>query len=275
MVVLSGFGDEISADLDEQMDVMESEGIRHIELRSVWQTGVLGLSDEQLERIKGRLDDRGFRISAIGSGLGKFGILDDFDKQICDCKTAIRMAEFFGCRFIRVFSYYPPEGGSILDHREAVIERLKALAELAAASDIVLGHENERGIYGEQPAQCRDIIHSVGSPNLQTIFDPANFVQSGAKPLEDCWPMLKDDVCYFHVKDAKMADGSVTPAGEGDGGVPEILADKLSTGWEGFLSLEPHLKVAGPAGGFSGPLAFKAAAVALKRILDKIGADYE
>ena len=49
MVTLSAFGDEISADLAEQMDVLESEGIHQIELRGVWRKGVLSLGNAELD----------------------------------------------------------------------------------------------------------------------------------------------------------------------------------------------------------------------------------
>jgi hypothetical protein len=36
MVILTGFADKISPELDIQLKVLESEGIQHIELRGVW-----------------------------------------------------------------------------------------------------------------------------------------------------------------------------------------------------------------------------------------------
>ncbi len=274
MVTLSGFGDEIAAELSEQMDVMESEGIRHIELRGAWGTGVNKLSDEQIQRAKSLLDERGFEISAIGSGLGKIGIHDDFEPHLSECRHYIDLAKFFGAQYIRVFSFYIPEDDNSRDHRDEVMRRVRAMVDLAAAEGITMGHENERGIYGEKPAECRDLIDTINSPNFRVIFDPANFIQAGVAPYPDAWNLLKEDLVYFHIKDAMLADGSVKPAGEGDGNIPEILRDKISAGWEGVLSLEPHLKHAGRAGGWSGPEAFVVAAQALKRILDDIGVEY-
>lgn len=274
MVTLSGFGDEIAADLSEQMDVMESEGIRHIELRGAWGTGVNKLSDEQIRRAKSLLDERGFQISAIGSGLGKIGIHDDFEPHLAECRHYIDLAKYFGAKYIRVFSFYIPENDSPRDHRDEVMRRVQAMVDLAAAEGIIMGHENERGIYGEKPAECRDLIDTINSPNFRVIFDPANFIQAGVAPYPEAWNLLKDDLVYFHIKDAMLADGSVKPAGEGDGNIPEILRDKIATGWEGILSLEPHLKHAGRAGGWSGPEAFVVAARALKGILDDIGVEY-
>ena len=277
MVILSAFADEIGPDFSEQLDVMEEEGVRHIELRSAWKTGVLQLSDEQLDTIKKEIDKRGFKIASIGSGLGKYDIYGPFEYELKSVEKAITLAKYFGADRIRVFSYWDRTGGGdILAHRDRVMTRMKALAAAAQVGGVTLGHENEKHIYGEKPAECREILDTVGSPHLKAIFDPANFIQAGVRPYEDAWPMLKDDVVYFHIKDALMETGKVTPAGEGDGGIPQILKEKLvDEGWEGVLSLEPHLNVPGPDGEKSGPLSFKAAADGLKKVLDDLGVKYE
>ena len=41
MFKLSGFGDEISPDLNTQLEVMESVGIKNLEIRGVYGKGVL------------------------------------------------------------------------------------------------------------------------------------------------------------------------------------------------------------------------------------------
>lgn len=45
----------------------------------------------------------------------------------------------------------------------------------------------------------------------------------------------------MHIKDAKKEDGTVVPSGEGDGFIEDILTILFSNGYNGFLSLEPHL----------------------------------
>ena len=76
--------------------------------------------------------------------------------------------------------------------------------------------------------------------HFKAIFDFANFVQAGQDTLE-AYELLKDYIEYIHVKDARMTDGKVMPAGYGDGHVKEILYKLFENGFDGFLSLEPHL----------------------------------
>lgn len=142
--------------------------------------------------------------------------------------------------YIRMFSFYLPEGSSPQDYEEAVFERLSQFIEYAASHDIVLLHENEKGIYGEKAAQCKKLMDRFYGPNFKCIFDFANFIQTGEDTLK-AYELLKPYIAYIHVKDARLEDGRVVPAGMGDGKLPEILADLARRDFRGYLSLEPHL----------------------------------
>jgi len=275
MIRLSGFGDEISPDIDEQMKVLSSEKISHIELRGVGGKNILDLSNAELEDVELKMMDQNFEVSAIGSPIGKIRIDEDFDAHLERLKRAIELAKFFDTPYIRVFSYYPPEGGDIKKHRGEVIRRMEAMARLAEENDVVICHENEARIYGEGPKECLDILKTVPSGNLRAVFDAGNFVFAGVRPYDDCWPPLKEYVEYFHIKDAKMKERTIVPAGEGDGQIKSVLRDAVKHGFDGFLSLEPHLAQAEQFKGFSGPDLFVKAIRALKEILDSIGADYD
>jgi len=272
MFVISGFGDEISPDLVEQMDCMEALGIKHIEVRGVWGKGVLDLSDEQLARVKSEMSARGFGVSAIGSPIGKIKITDDFAEHMARFRRAIHCAKALGTDNIRIFSYFMPEGDDPAVHRDEVMRRMRAKVELAEGEGVVCLHENERNIYGDVPQRCRDILETVDSPNLLSIFDPANYVHCGVTPYDDGWELLEKWTVYMHVKDSKL-DKTVTAAGEGDGQVAKVLralrprAERTTV----FLSLEPHLAHAGRMNGFSGAELFGKAARGLTNVLGQIG----
>ena len=82
MIRLSAFADEISPDLDEQIAVLSSEKVHFLDLRSVWNTNVLDLSDQQVARIKETLDAHGIGVAAIGSPIGKVPIDSSFDEHL-------------------------------------------------------------------------------------------------------------------------------------------------------------------------------------------------
>jgi sugar phosphate isomerase/epimerase len=266
-VVLSGFADEISPDLDEQLAVLSGESLSHLELRSVWSTNVADLDDGQLARLRRQLDESGVRVSAIGSPIGKIGIDAPFQPELERLRRVADIASELGTTIVRVFSFFIPPGQDPARYRTEVIDRMAALAALAADRGLVLAHENEKEIYGDRPERCADIIAGVASPALRATFDAANFVQCGVRPHSDAYELLRPYLVYVQIKDALAANGDVVPAGQGDGQVRETLAALRDSGFAGYLSLEPHLASSGRFGGFSGADGFRLAARSLKDLL--------
>jgi len=270
---LAVFGDEISPDLDEQLDQMAQEDIRFLELRGVWGKNVLELSNTELDRIAKTLQERGVSIASIGSPIGKIKITDPFEPEFERFKRALEVADWLGSSYIRLFSFYiPPEEGeaAFAKYRPEVIRRMTALAQEATPWGLILLHENEKGIYGDKAVRCADILNEIGSTNLRAVFDPANFVQVGDKPFTEAFPLLEQHITYMHIKDAFFADGRVTVAGAGEGEVEEVLRALWQGGYQGYLSLEPHLQIAGHSSGFTGPAGFHQAAQALKAMVARI-----
>jgi len=76
--------------------------------------------------------------------------------------------------------------------------------------------------------------------NFKCVFDFANFVQCKQDTLE-AYELLKDYITYVHIKDAIWESGEVVVPGTGDGNLKKIFAALDEAGYEGFLSLEPHL----------------------------------
>lgn len=237
---ISGFADEMSGELAAQVEGLRKLDMHFMEMRGVDGDNLIFHSDSKVKEIKAVLDANGIRLSALGSPLGKIGITDPFDAHFEQFKRAIDVAHQMECNRIRMFSFYLPEGAAIADYKEAVFERIGQFVDYASANDAILLHENEKGIYGEMAAGCRELMDAFYGDHFKAIFDFANFVQAKQDTLE-AYRLLKDYIAYIHVKDAKWENGSVVPAGYGDGHVQEILKDLYANGFDGFLSLEPHL----------------------------------
>jgi sugar phosphate isomerase/epimerase len=274
MVTLSAFADEISSDLDTQLDVLSSENIRYLELRGVWNKNVLRLTDDELLMVRNRLESMGIRVSSIGSPIGKIQITDSFEEHLADFERAIHVAKVFGTKFIRIFSFFIPSGEDPAQYRGEVMSRINELVRRAERANIVLLHENEKHIYGDTPERCLDILETCASPSLRMAFDPANFVQCNVKPMSTAYPLLDSFIEYVHIKDACFEDGRVVPAGQGDGDLPALVRALKSRGYEGFLSIEPHLASANAFLGFSGPDLFRVASQALKSLLEADGVSW-
>jgi 3-dehydroshikimate dehydratase len=276
MFTLSGFADEISADLNEQLDTLERLGIGYLELRGVWNSNVLDLSDQQVRDVKKALDARHIKVSAIGSPIGKINITDPFAPHLIAFARAVMLAEYFETPYIRIFSFFVPEGEAAA-HRDEVMRRMEGLLEAARGHPVTLLHENERHIYGDVPERCADLMRTFDTPRLRFTFDPANFVLCGVQPFTDGYELLKDYTVYLHIKDALRPDvgresGQVVPAGQGDGELRPLLQALIASGYDGFASLEPHLAMAGEFSGFSGPALFTVAAEAFRGLMSEMGA---
>lgn len=236
---ISGFADEIAQELDVQIESVSKLGVKYIEMRGVDGNNLIYHTDEKVKEIKSKLDAAGIALSSVGSPLGKIGIEDPFEPHFEAFKRACEIAHMMDTRNIRMFSFYieDEKRGAL---KGEVFDRLGKFVEYAKKSDVVLLHENEKGIYGEKAPECLELMKEFYCDNFRAVFDFANFVQVGQDTLE-AYDLLKDYVDYIHAKDALKDNGTVVPVGYGDGNVEVILKKLFAGGFDGFLSLEPHL----------------------------------
>lgn len=236
---IHAFADEAGQMLSAQIVAMQRNKLEGLEIRNINGKNVVQLTDKEAKDIRRQMDDAGLCVWSIGSPLGKIMIGDEFAPHLDTFRRTLDIADILGARRLRMFSFFMPQGETnIAQYRDEVFARLSQMVEAAKGSNIVLCHENEKGIYGDMAARCLEIHQAF--PALKCVFDPANFVQCGQDTLE-AWAMLKPYIEYLHIKDA-MPDMSVVPAGEGVGHVKEILADYVAVGGRD-MTIEPHLNI--------------------------------
>ena len=268
---LSAFADEISTDIQVQMDHLLENGIKFCAMRGANGKNVMEFEDFQIDMMKPQFVNRGIRFSCIGSPVGKTKITDPFEPEIERLKKAAKLAKAFDTKVIRIFSFYIPKGESPKKYQAAVLMRMRTLADVAEAEGVNLLLENEKDLYGDISDRQLEILEHINSKHVKAAFDFANFVQSDDDPLK-AWQKLKKFVVDIHIKDCRKSDKKECPAGQGDGKVREILKDAFSTNWSGYLTFEPHLSESEAFKGFTGPKLFKTAVDALKVILTEVGA---
>ena len=236
---ISGFSDEIDQNFEKQLRVAGACGVKAIEIRGVNGRNIQTYTPREAEALKEMLDARGMIVSSIGSPIGKIKITEDFAPHFEQFKNVVELCKVLGSRYIRMFSFFVPQGEADAWEDE-VMRRLEKLADYARRQDVVLLHENEKEIYGDIAPRCVRIMERLYSGHFQAVFDFANFIQCGQETMA-AYEALKPYIAYVHIKDARMASGQVTPAGWGDGRLREILSKLRDGGYQGFLSLEPHL----------------------------------
>ncbi|MDR2515206.1 MAG: sugar phosphate isomerase/epimerase [Christensenellaceae bacterium] len=278
---LSGFADEIDPALDVQIEGLSRLGIGHLEIRVADGRNIADYNPAQARVLARRLGDAGIAVSAIGSPIGKIGIEEPFEPHLGLFKNVLELARILNAPYIRLFSFFMPDGGDPEAHTGEVLRRMGAFVGAARGSGITLLHENEKAIYGDVPSRCLALLKAFPGEIFAT-YDPSNFVQCGVNNLlafEALLPYLR----YVHIKDSLVEDklprrdrgaegisDAHRPAGLGDGELEYILRRLDDEDYEGFLSIEPHLS-ATTLFGETGFERFATATKALRSLLAGLG----
>jgi sugar phosphate isomerase/epimerase len=255
---LTGFADEAAPDLDGQIRATQELGWRNIEARAIGGTNLTDITDEQFEKVCEKLDAAGIMINCFGSGVANWAkkISDPPESSYEELKRAIPRMHKLETKLIRVMSFAVPEDASINEPEMAdeVIRRMRELTRMAEDGGVTLVHENCNNWGGRSYEHTLRLLDAIQSPHLRLVFDTGNPVFRkdirGEPPYryQDAWEFyrnVKDFVVYVHIKDGKVFDDKMrfTFAGEGDGHVKQILQDLHKSGYDGGISIEPHLAV--------------------------------
>lgn len=242
----SGISDEAGKTIDRQIQAHHELGWDHLELRMVDGENITAIPDAKFDEVCGKLAAADKHVSCFGSAIANWArpITCDPKIDIDDLKQAIPRMHKLGTPFIRVMSYPNDEKNPLSESewRNEAIARMKVLAKMAEDGGVTLVHENCSGWGGLSAENSNILLGEVGSPALKVVFDTGNPVTYG----QDAWDYYQtvyNDIVYVHVKDAVRENGveTYTYCGEGAGYVREIIGDLLAKGYEGGISIEPHL----------------------------------
>lgn len=317
-IILTGFADEcaIQKTVDQQFSAFAALGLKYLSIRFLDAgngiKNVMNLSDEEVSQVQEKLGEYRLKISSIGSPIGKVKLLevDDgtsnqyrpFDDYLnTEVVRACELANAFGSKLIRGFSFYHPVGTQPEDHLEAASERLKEIAKVCDSFGVTFGLEVEANLIGQTGQLLSEIHRKVNHPALLTIFDGGNLVTQGFSEDEifEQWKSMKPSLGWIHIKDYSMPAGMkrvthvdeeslahFVPADCGDSGHLRIMSDLKSflpvlreriqaRGIDGvFADLEPHVRGGGQFGGYSGPDGFGVALRSFCGVCDQAGIQY-
>jgi sugar phosphate isomerase/epimerase len=315
-ILLSGFADEAANQktAEQQFCAFAAMGLKYYTLRFIDAgegiQNAMMLSPHSIDRIKTLQNDYGLQVSSLGSPIGKVKLLDiedgttnryvPFDQYIeKDVTRACDLANQFGTKLVRGFSFYHPKGTEPEKHLTQAIDQLGRIADLCDSHGLTFGLEVEANLIGQTGRLLRKLHEGVHHPAMLLIFDGANLVCQGMSTdqVYEEYLAMKDGLGWIHIKDYcrpatatshvdEESLASFVPADEGDSGHEAILRDiKRSSaeiearlnarGIPGlFVDLEPHVKGGGQFGGFSGPDGFGIALRAFCKLLDYVEIPY-
>jgi len=240
----TGIADEAGRPIETQIKAHEELGWKFIEVRNTADGCITDVSDEEFQRILGLVTGAGMKISCFASQIGNWSreITGDFEVDRAELARAIPRMQQAGTKFIRIMSWRPGEA-PMAEWRAEALRRVAELVRMAEDGGIMIAHENCSGWASESPANTLEMLETIGSPALGLIYDTANPLSHGKNSMEFA-NGLRDHVDYLHIKDWKLSqDGGgrgVWP-GEGDSEVREQLAAIFAAGYDGFVSIEPHI----------------------------------
>ena len=278
MVKISAFADEVSIVFDEQVEYLTKAGIKWIEIRFVDGKNITTLSDEEVMEVKEKLNKASIGVSAIASPIGKYAIDAPFEEHMNLFRRTVKIAQMLDAGMIRIFSFYGSENVDIEVCKEEVLRKLKAFSDEVKDTGISLVHENEAGIFGHSASNCEILMKNLYSDNFKAAYDPANFVW-GEKITDNiftCWPILKQYISHIHIKDWKLGSKDIgSIPGDGDGQIAELFKELADKGYDGFVTLEPHMSSGGQFGGQTTTDQFDAALSRVRSFCQDNGIIYE
>lgn len=257
---LTGFADEAAAGIDGQILATRELGWTNIESRNVDGKQIHDIPDAAFDAVCDKLAAGGVTINCFGSAIANWGkkIDEPFDASLAETRRAIPRMQRLGTKLVRIMSFAVrknPDDSDAADQMEQErFRRLRELVKMFADAGIVPVHENCMNYGGMSWQHTQRLLDQV--PGLKLVFDTGNPIFSDDRskpapyPKQSAWEFyehVRDHVAYVHIKDgvwdAATKKSVFTFPGEGHGDVRRIVKDLVKRGYDGGISMEPHLAV--------------------------------
>ncbi|WP_145447237.1 sugar phosphate isomerase/epimerase family protein [Mucisphaera calidilacus] len=252
---LTGFADEAAADLPTQIKATQELGWKNIECRKIDGVNLHDLDEAAFDRVCEQLAEADVRINCFGSAIANWAcsVNDPFEDTLDCVKRAIPRMQRLNTSMIRIMSYRVEKDRAADDQQEDErFRRLRTITDLFLDAGLQPVHENCMNYGGMGWTYTLRMLDAV--PGLKLVFDTGNpcFTPEYRKPEPhprqssyDFFRQVRDHVCYIHIKDAVYRPDQPKPIhtmpGEGHGDVRLVLADLVREGYQGGISIEPHL----------------------------------
>jgi sugar phosphate isomerase/epimerase len=254
---LTGFADEAAAALAGQIKATQTLGWKAIESRNIDGQNIHDLDDAAFEKVYAQLQTAGIGINCFGSAIANWAKnirkVGDFERDLEQTRRAIPRMQRLGTRLVRVMSYavlpQTPAWDQLATER---FSRLREITGLFLDAGIQPVHENCMNYGGMGWTFTLRLLDNV--PGLKLVYDTGNPIftvdrtRPEPMPCQSSWEFyshVREHVAYVHIKDGTFdqATGKTIYSwpGEGHGDVVRICEDLLRRGYDGGISIEPHM----------------------------------
>jgi len=258
-VILTGIGDEAGGTIDAQIAAAKELGWEQIEARGVEVTGfpkanIHDIPDQAFDILDLKLRENGIAVYCFGSAIMNWAktVETPWSVTMTEVNRCLPRMQRLGARFVRIMSFKPKDDDDRVP--PLVFERVREVTRRFLDAGITPVHENCMNYGGMSWKHALELLEKA--PGLRWVFDTANPVfnpdRSQPKPWPrqdpwEFWEHVRDHVAHIHVKDATWNsaknDADYNWPGEGEGRVRDILKDAIARGYDGGISIEPHMVV--------------------------------
>lgn len=259
MHYFTGIGDEAGNLIETQIRALQTLGWNQLEARNVEVAGfpkanLHEIPDAAFDIAAGKLRDAGIQVCCFGSTIANWGkkIDDPNEPSLAEARRAAARMQKLGTKMVRIMSYAVRGEEDQLEGER--FRKLREIVKIFADAGLQAVHENCMNYGGMGWPFTLRLLEEV--PGLKLVFDTANPVfnldRSKPKPWprQDPWEFyehVRPHVVHVHIKDATWNpaknDADYNYPGDGQGKVRPILKDLLAGGYEGGISIEPHVAV--------------------------------
>ena len=246
---LTGFADEVSSNIEDQIRVTKELGWNAIEARSIGESNIHDISDADFENVCKALLDNGIHINCFGSAIANWSkkISDPFEISLQEVERTISRMQRLNVKLVRIMSYSRCTGSE--QYAEERFRRLKVICDKFLEAGITPLHENCMNYGGMSWMHTLELIDNISG--LRLVFDTGNpVISKDYSKTEDrkqdsleFFKKIHEHVEHIHIKDVFL-DGDkecfVFP-GEGDAKIVDILKELKHMNYNGGISIEPHM----------------------------------
>ena len=254
---LTGFADEAADSLERQIAATKELGWTRIETRKLMSGNLASITDEEFAKVEEMLAESGITFNGFGSGIANWQhpITSEAESSYEEMRRAIPRMQKLGIKMVRIMSFAMPDElkPRSWEFADEVVRRVSKIVKMAEDAGILCVHENCMNWGGLSFEHTLYLLDHVKSPALRLVFDTGNPVFNrdirGEAPYswQNAWEFytnVREFIAHVHIKDCYINEKDevvYTYAGKGHGEVERILKDLHANGYDGGISIEPHV----------------------------------
>ena len=251
--LLGIISDETGESLRDCVAFANEQSLDQIEIRMVDGIAPLSLTKAEAHDAHACIRGSGLAVSGIATPLLKWtapgkqtaDLGDQFGFERAGrsdddlIEAAIRIADIFETRHLRIFSYLAHDA-FVLDDLKPPLDKLLRYAE---THDKVLMMENEHVCNIARFEQLADLVEHYATPRLRALPDIANSAAIGDFPAPDLVSRVLAHADHIHFKDYSKSAGTFVALGTGDVRLDEYMGEVAAAarGRQLSFSLETHV----------------------------------